>query len=571
MAVHRDAVLLGAVLNCSDPPARLGIPDATAREAELRAALRDAGALPDGPTVLDELPADTRRALLAGYAAGMAREDDALHEALFGPDGLGVLWLEGRDGRAGLAAKIDRAGVRLREAVSAHYTALMQGHLVAAADEGAEGRCHFTNAPVARSARVDGKTGLYGVKVSAFSGREGRPESVRSSQSETLVSPLAEAEHKLRRLRFVEGGGSPDRREVAVTVASPTTTGLFGALPFGNDRDGAELAMSDVLRSKVEPGRLTYRNVDAILRRTRIARFEEFPGRLVGSGPAPGQIAFFRMACTTALRLGRPVHVFRGLARPRPEFVALEGIPSPLAALLGGDALRLEQVGPAIAMLKGIEAVAEATGFGLELALRVCDPQTRFGAACDALDRAERRLAANSQDLKLPTISFFATTLLESNAMPEPSDTALLAFGQAMALVQRVPIRSDGANVAELGLRTALETVEALERMRQAAPESLVAGIAGELEKGISRGGLRTRAELRGSRSFDEVVEAASRVFVDQVWRGAFGGALPSSRDRRVALAVYRFGFKSASRALYARAGLPATEEQADQDSDQAA
>lgn len=563
VAVHRDAVLLGVVLDCADPSPRLGIPDTAVRERELRDVLDEAGALPNGPTVLDELPPGTRRALLAGFAAGYARGESDLHDRLFGAGGLAALWLEGRDWRPGLSAKIDRAGVRLRAAVSAHYAALMSGRLVTTADEAADGRCHFTNAPVSRSdtATVSGRMGLYGVKVSAFSGREGRPESFRSTESETLVSPLAEAEHKLRRLRFVRNGGSPDRREVPVTVTSPTTAGLFGALPFSNDQEGAELALFDMLRSKVEAGKSTYRNAEATLQRTRVARFEELPGRLVGRGTEPGQIAFVRMACRAALRLGRPVHVFRGLPRPRPEFVAFDAMPASLAALLGGDALRLEQVGPAIARLKGLEAVAEATGFGLELALRLCDEATCFGAACDALARAERRLAARSTDLKLNDIRSFAANLLETTAMPQPSDTALLAFAEAMARVQRIPLRSDGANMAELGLRTALDTAEALERLRQTASASLVAGIAGELEKSVSRGGLRVRKELRGGRSFDDVVDEAARVFVEAVWQGAFGAALPSSRDRRVALAVYRHGFKRASRELYARAGLPATEQ----------
>ncbi len=565
-ATHRDAVLLGAVLCCTDPPAGLGIPAATVRESELRTLLREAGALPDLPPFLDTLPADTRRALLAGFAAGMAREDEALHGDLLGPGGLVALWLEGRDGRPGLSSKIDRTGVRLREAVEAHYGALMAGHLVVATHEDAEGRCHFTNAPVPRTARIDGKTGLYGVNVSAFSGREGRPESFRSAASETLVSPVAEAEHKLRRLQFEKTGQSASGRRVPLAITSPTTAGLFGALPFSNDADTAEFALSDVVRSKVDGSKLLFLNAEAALRRTRIARFEELPDRMVGSGTAPGQIAFARMVFIAALRTGRPVHVFRGLPRLRPEFVAFDTLPSSLIHLLGGDAFRLEQIGPLIDRLEGIEAVVEMTGFGLELALRLCDPDTRFGAACDALARAERRLGQVGQDLKLPRIRSFALTFLETNSVPTPSDTALLDFGKAMARVQRSPRWDDGDNRVELGLRIALDTVEALERMGQASPESLVAGIAGELEKNVARAGLYVRRELRGGRSFAEVVEAAARVFVDDVWQGAFHGGMPASRDRRVALAVYRHGFKTASRQLYASNGLPATE-----DDDQAA
>ncbi len=285
---------------------------------------------------------------------------------------------------------------------------------------------------------------------------------------------------------------------------------------------------------------------------------------MVGSGTAPGQIAFARMAFAAARRTGRPVHVFRGLPSLRPEFVAFDTLPqSRWSQLLGGDAFRLEQINPLIDRLTGIEAVAEVTGFGLELALRLCDPTTRFGAACDALARAERRLMQTGQDITLSGIRTFVRTLLEIDPVPTPSDTALLDFGKAMARVQRSPRCAAMATiVAELGLRIALDTVEALERMGQASPESLVAGIAGELEKSVTRAvAVCSRRSSAVERSFAEVAEAAARVFVDAVWREAFRAGMPASRDRRVALAVYRHGFKTASRQLYASNGLPATED----------
>lgn len=561
-ATHRDAVLVHATLSCDEPPARLGVPDVTWREAELRELLAGQGGLDEWPAWLDQVPADTRRALLAGYAAAAARFDDALRDALLGPEGLAALWLEGRHGRPGLATKIGASGLRLRSAVEAHYRALLAGRFVEG-NEDAEGRCHFTNAPAPRTARIDGKTGLYGVNVSAFSGREGRPESFRSSQAETLVSPVAEAEHRLRKLQYEETGRSAARRNVPVRVTTPTTAGLFAALPFGNDADVTEYALSDVLRARIEPDRLIYRNADAAFRRTRIARFEEMPTRLTSSGSEPGQVAFVAMAFTAALRTGRPVHLFRGLPRACPDFVAFDALPQPVEALLGGTGFRLEQVPGRLTLLRGVEAVAEATGFGEELALRLCDPDTRFGAACDALTRVESRLANDATTQSLPNIRTFTTNLLENLAVPTPSDNAIVDFGEAMALVQRIPIRSDGANVAELGFRTALNMVESLGRMRQTNDESLIDGIAGELDRMLARGGYLARSALRGNRPLEEVIEAAARVFVDQVWHGAFDAAVPSSRDRRVALAVYRYAFGRASKRLYAKTGTEALNDEA--------
>ena len=291
-ALHRDAALINVVLSCDDPPPRLGIPDAAQREEELLALLAETSVLPTLPSWLAGSPPDTRRALLAALAAGAAASDRTLWERLLGVDGLTALWLEGRDDRPGLKSKIDASGSRLGLAVADHYRALLSGSRVVAQDEAAEGRCHFTNMPVPHSARIDGKTGLHGLNISAFSGREGRPESARSQQSETLVAPIAEAEHRLRALDYERSGRSPAGRRTPIRVTSPTTAGLFGALAYANDADPVEYAFSDVLRSRIEPGRLNYADDAAFSHRTRIARYEEMPVRLISVGHRAGPNQF---------------------------------------------------------------------------------------------------------------------------------------------------------------------------------------------------------------------------------------------------------------------------------------
>lgn len=552
-AIHRDAVLINAVLSCDDPSPRLGIPDAIRREEELLALLAQTAALPLLPPWLAALPSDTRRALLAALAAGAAASDRNLSDGLFGADGLVALWLEGGDNRPGLASKIDAAGSRLGRAVADHYRTLLSGSRVIALDEEAEGRCHFTNAPVPRSARIDGKTGLYGVNVSAFSGREGRPESVRSQQSETLVSPLAEAEHRLRALDYERTGRSPVGRKTPVRITSPTTAGLFGALAYANDADPVEYAFTDLLRSRIEPGRLKYQEDSAFTRRIRIARYEEMPTRLISVGMEPGQIGCVKMTFEAAQRTGRPIHLFRGLPVSRPEFVAFDALPQPIEQLLGGIGFRLERLAWCVARLRGMEAVANATGFGAELALRMADPNSRFGAACDALARTED---STSNDPMLFAIRTFATTLLgDPDTMPSTNDRALVAFGEEMARAQRIPLREDGGNVTELGLRTALDTAEALERIGQTNDDSLVAGIAGEIETALIRRGLAARQGVRNGQSLTDAIAAATTVFVREVWSGAFDRTVPSSRIRRVALATYRFAFEREARRLRAALG----------------
>jgi hypothetical protein len=233
--------------------------------------------------------------------------------------------------------------------------------------------------------------------------------------------------------------------------------------------------------------------------------------------------------------------------------VAFDTLPQPVETILGGTGFRLEQIPRCLALLRGIEAVIEATGFGESLALRLGDRESRFGAACDVLARVERHEA----DPRLAAIKAFVINILgDSDTMRSATDRALVDFGEAMALAQRIPIRSDGANVAELGLRTALDTTEALERMGQTCDDSLVAGIAGEITKVLTRGSLAAKRELREGQPLADAIEVAARVFVDRVWHGAFGGAVPSSRDRRVALATYRFAFQAQAARLRTQLGV---------------
>lgn len=547
-AMHITAALVNAVLSCTDTMP--DIPDVAQREIELRHLLESAGLLQDAPW-LPALPDLTRHTLLAAVAAAGAARDQISADALLGPDGLVALWFEGRGERRGLRDSIAPAGARLAEAVASHYRTLIAGHLVTAPDEIADGRCHFTNAPLPRHARIDGTTGLYGVKVSAFSGREGRPESHLSLQAETLVAPIAEAEHRLRTIVFERPGRSASRRDVPLLVSSPTAGGLFGALAYARGNDLHEYAFADVLRVRKDKG-LTYHDGDGETRRVRIARYEEMPTRWASSETEPGQISFVAMAFAAAQRLGRPIHLFRGLPRPRPDFVHFDALPLTIERLLGGTGARLEQLPRAVALLRGIEEITNATGFGVELASRFCDPDTRYSAACDALTRAEKRLAASNPNKAeaLRRIVIFSQNILE-NAMPSENDRAIVAFGEAMALVQRVPRQDKGDNVVELGLRTALDAAERLERMGQVHDDSLVAGVAGEIRKVLARQDLLAARDIRGGRSPDDAIEAAARQFVESIWHGAFGGTVPAARDRRIALATYRFSFARAARARF--------------------
>ena len=551
-----DAAAVAVALSCKSAPAslELRIPGAPLRERELVALLAEHG-MPAPDWLLGVEHELSRRALLAAYSAALP--DSALREPLLGCGGLVDLWLCGDGARRGLLDKIDRSGERLAAAVQARLRAALSRRLARSPNEAAEGRCHFTNEPVARSARIDKSAGLYGVKVSAFSGREGRPELLNRAKSETLVSDLAHAEHRLRSLRVRSPRATPD---LPVLVSSPTTAGLFASLSYARDDLPGEYSLHDALRVRVRPGRVVFSDVENFSCRYRIGRYDTLPARTASRRNEPGLLAFLCIVFETALRIGRPIHVFRGLPTPQRAFVSFDSLPAPIVAALGDSSFRLEQIPSRIILLRLLDELAKVSGLGLEIAMRVADPATRFSGACDALLRLVRM--SDSDSGPNGHLRHSLLTLLEDPEtmnMRTESDDAIVRFATAMARVQRAPLRSDGENVPELGFRIALEAVEGASQLGQSARVSLVAAVAGSLMRELDRKSLFSSALTRAETTLALAIDAAAAIFVDALWlsEDVFRARALSSRQRRTALAIYRMSFERAARAHHAPAEAP--------------
>ena len=555
-----DAATVAVALACKAPqPARkLNVPDARAREQELVKLLKQSGItvpewLIDRPhdisrrNLLDRPHDISRRNLLSALAAAAGINNGVLREALLGDDGLINLWLRGRGNRQGLLDKIGNPGLHMAAAAQGWLHAAARGCLLRAEDEDAEGRCHFTNAPVPRNRPVKLSTGLYGVKVSAFSGREGRWESFDSQKSETLVSPLALAEHRLRSIRVRRPGGQPD---VPILISSPTSAGLFASLVYVHNDLPPEFSLFDALRTENrEPDKLVFRELDNYFRRYRIGRYESLPSRMASHDRDIGIIAFVRMVFETAQRIGRPIHVFRGLPRPEPGYVSFDFLPEHLVAALGGTSFRIEQLPSRIHLLRVVEEIASIAGMGLELAARIADPETRFAAACDAIMRIDRMDEGKANARSILRHSLL-NLLEDKETMSTESDNVIVRFAESMSHVQRARRRfSDGDTVPEMGLRKALDAVEAAGQLGQTSRDSLIHAVMGSLDKELARKHLFSSKTTRKEATLESSLLAAAEIFVDDVWPKAFGNTSPPSRQRRIALAIYRMSFERAARA----------------------
>lgn len=533
------AIAIG--LGCTEPADKglaERVPDAAQREAELVRLLSRYGH--EVPGWFEALGKLSRQTLLAVIAAGLAASDPDLETELLDRSGLLDLWLVGdQQGRAGLTDKIGDPGAEMSRAAKGWFRSLIGGGFTRADETALEGRCHFTNMPVRLTDRVDGKSGLDGVKVSAFSGREGRPESHTSSKSQTLVSPIAFAEHRLRTLQG-EGAGFGS---VPAYISSPSSLGLFASLQLRDERSFLEINQFDLMRLEVKGGKRPVPVTDMYGQRIFFARHFAIPERQIEI------IQQIRMMMRSALRMGRPVHVFRGLPCPQNAFFHIDAAPDLIRRAIGGGSLRIEQLPGAIELLEIVEQLADTNQIGPEIALRFADPETRFGAACEALV-AFGRLPEDKQKQKGSLRWRLTNITRDKEITMSQNENVLIAFAQAMAGIQEAPRRDASNNVKTMGLRIALEAVEECRnKINQSGRDSLIAAVAGTMQNEFERAGrVNWIGKPQGNPFPTHRAMGAATLFVDEVWTKAFSGRSPASKARRIATAVYQVAFENEHR-----------------------
>ena len=68
------------------------------------------------------------------------------------------------------------------------------------------------------------------------------------------------------------------------------------------------------------------------------------PKSLATRDKNPGRISFLKVVMQAALRYGRSIHVFSGLAYPRKDYFHCDCMDPDIRLLLDGDSFRLEQL-----------------------------------------------------------------------------------------------------------------------------------------------------------------------------------------------------------------------------------
>ncbi|MBL8253891.1 MAG: hypothetical protein JNJ76_09845 [Candidatus Competibacter sp.] len=488
----------------------------------------------------------SRRTLTALWVLALAESDDIVETAVWSGAGILQRWLEGEDDQPGFNAFIEGRGAQITVAVEQHFRQLLNRQRIAVADESAENRCLFTDEPVPEGDIIDEALGLYEVKISAFSGRDNRLETTTSERSQTHVGAISIAEHKLRARIHEAKGGKPDG--VPTLISSPSTSGLFGGLGLTVDPMLPSLSPYDLNRLEIKKDAVIYRGIEIYRRRYRVARFERMPDKTAD------QIKFLDLLLRACRRLGRPIHVFRGLPTPQRAFFHCDALPRLLADLIGGHSLRLEQLPRALQQLQLARILLETHGLGYDVLMLYASPTTRFAATCLAWCRLRDDLKDSAKARESGGLRF-ALGQLEHELEQRPEDSpmneqdgALVRLGEAVARIQRQPLAQASTSEEMLVFKLCLDFAENARACHQTDEASLINGIASELETNLGRKDKVAASRHRGGRTLREESIAVAEQFVREVWQGVLRQRPPTQRCRRTMGSIYRMAFLKAAR-----------------------
>ncbi len=558
---------LAIALNHVDGKRKGAAPSADCRERELVEYLKAEGRqLPEVVASVSDKDGRVRRVLLALWAIGeiwrLADDDpdDAqeLLDAILGRDGLVGLWLEGDDSRLGISSQIEDVSSAIVNALRQRFTAYLSGRPAMPVDVGnSPKRCILCNEPVSASWRVSTASRAHGIKASAFSGRDGRNDHLASPSGDTHLCPVCLAELQLRQNAQDEFRGSGN---LPPLISSPVSMGLFGGLAFERETSDISMGIHDLNRLEIKKGSVYY-GLDCQTRRIRVARLETLPNT------DKELVTRLHMTLRAIQRLGRPVHIFRGVPRRHPAIFYSDTLPAWLERLLDGDSLRIEELPKALSTLELFEKMAEAPGLGIEWAKQLADPYptTVLGALCVAWALAvDQRGNGGNKDqawslieekTREQALAHIRKTGGEQVSLKNNQDPLIRLAWLATRIQKRIGIGAS-ANKQLLCWKTALEFYPGALRSTAQDSTALILGLAGTLEEELTRKGNAAAKKHRDDQPLDQACIEFATHFADEVWLKVFKSKEPTSQEQRRAAAIYRFALLEA----YRERGIPEAE-----------
>ncbi len=488
---------------------------------------------PDWMSEVDDL---TRRTALALIAAARAQQDPEFAQSIATTF---ANWFADQGVFGGRQDK----GTASRNAVRERLKSLASGQPIEIPD--AAHTCLITAEPVSDEP-VAADDGFYGINSSALSYRPGRAEHKFRDTMETHLSPVSQAEYRLRTAAFAK----PKRQEngIPIRLSSHTAGGVF-SLAIGDMRD-REFGLFDMVRANMT--KRVYHGLETYQSRTYLGRFESLPKSFVD------RITFFRVAMEAARRYGRPLHLFSGLPHARREFFFCDCLDPELRELLGSDGLRLEDLPKAWEKLRLVGLIAgpqKDDGLGMaDAAKSFCLAATRFSAACLAWIRARHRAYENKRSGKsaLGQLQADLNRYIEREVEKMDQENTVsppVRLGRMAVSIQKRPGGDASARDETFLIDAAIEGATYAYRNGWRDRDGLVAQVAGRIEvdgarraKGV-KWFYSAKANREPGQYIADAIQAFAEAFVDLAWFGAFKGRPPSSNDQRNFLAAYRWTF----------------------------
>jgi len=478
-----------------------------------------------------------RRVVTALWATRVACDNPKVDKAIWAD--LLKQWLEGNEGQKGFNQFIEAAGPKIAQAVAHHFEQLLSGQRLVVEDESLSYHCLFTDQPCDNLLKDNMGLGKVGIKVSAFSSRDGRPEPLDLAEGFTYLSPIAIAEHTFR--AKVHQERSKKDLSTPTLIYSPTTLGLFGGLAMGgDDKSMNTLSLQELSRFEVKSSSI--KGLELYNGRYRITRLESIPGKM------EEQVSQLHDLLKATVRIGRPLHVFRGLPTPQRAFFYYDAMPTLLAELLQEEgqgesrgALRLEQIHSAIHRLDTAKLLLETWGYGYQVLQLYAYRTTRFKGICLAWEglREKSRLLSSR-------LEFEYHCYIKGQHMQE-EDGVMVKLGREAAKIQSYP--KDGFRASNheqsMVLNICLDSLEQMMKIPvpQTDRNSLINGITDQLMQTLDRRNLIAASGHRDSKPLYEACLNVASMFVEDFWIAVMNRHFPSQGNLRILKSIYRMSF----------------------------
>ncbi len=397
--------------------------------------------------------------------------------------------------------------------------------------------CLITGEPT--QGRIEAKDELYSIKISQFSERNGRDAAIGDPKGVTMLSPTSYCEYQLRTRRHDNA-----KADMPVLICSPSTNGLFPGVRFTDEMAAdkeAFLSTYDLCRED-RKNTVLY-GPEIFNRRLLLARQESMPYKFVE------QLDWLERVIKSVRRTGRPFHIFRGLATPRPEILYIDCLLPQLQKLCGNKSgFRIEELALLYNEVRLFKTIIDARGSFI-LIRAMLSAETQFGALCQVKCLLEEHVAEKELQNKLQGLGQYRFAITEVNNRiyqlksennMTARDNGILQFAQLAARIQKGFGSTASRSEQTLLFSLVMDTVKTQLEYKLPMGDTLKKAIIGNIEHKLSGSKYIGKSEHRDGQSLLEACDELAECFISLLWEPVLKSRLPNSQLKKQLMEIYR-------------------------------